>query len=272
MFVKRVGLVLAGALALTGVSACGKEAEPATVAVPPAIAATGSAPITGSAPVTSDAPIASDAAGHAVQVDGRTIGGVAPGLDLPPGSKVSDAFAAGAGATVILTEPEPKAVLSYYRESGPSADYRAVTDTSGLLLLEGETWSVTVVAQSGDSTLTFQPLAAASSESPAAVAGPEALTPVEVGVRYVPANFRFPPNAEVSDRDDKPTGASFVLTAPDSRTTVAFYRKWLPIGFFTVVGDRDEGGATTIAFTDDSGWAGTIFATRNRVAVTFKHS
>jgi hypothetical protein len=99
-----------------------------------------------------------------------------------------------------------------------------------------------------------------------------ALTGAEVSVVHVPEAFRFPPGSKVDDVDDRASGASFTLVEPDPEAAVAFYRLWLPVGFFAVTTDKVEDGTTTLAFTGDDGWAGSIFATANRVAIALRHA
>ncbi|GLY99897.1 hypothetical protein Acsp02_71500 [Actinoplanes sp. NBRC 103695] len=91
-------------------------------------------------------------------MDGKKIGGVAPGLGLPPGSKVTDSIVTGESTTIILAEPKPAAVLAHYRSKGPAAGYQVGGDTGGRLGLTGKGWSVTVTTQAKDSTLSFNPI------------------------------------------------------------------------------------------------------------------
>jgi hypothetical protein len=99
-----------------------------------------------------------------------------------------------------------------------------------------------------------------------------ALTAADVSITHVPESFRFPPGSKVDGVDDRPSGASFTLVQPDPAATVAFYRLWLPVGFFAITTDKIEDGTTTLAFTGDDGWAGSIFATANRVAIALRHA
>lgn len=154
-------------VAVLGLSACSSSPPPpgARATVSPAIstapAPTGSAP----APAASGAPFAPPTGtpapgGHEVKAGGRTIGGIAPGLDLPPRSKVTDSIVTGESTTVILAAPGPAAVLAHYRAKGPAAGYTVGSDTGGTLALTGKNWQVTVTTQAKDSTLTFQPVPA----------------------------------------------------------------------------------------------------------------
>ena len=91
-------------------------------------------------------------------------------------------------------------------------------------------------------------------------------------VRHAPSGFRLPPGSPVADLSDRESGASFTLTAPDPEAVLSFYRRDLARGAFTIVADRAEEGATSLAFRDAEGWAGTIFATAQRVTVAVKRA
>ncbi|MBL7252786.1 hypothetical protein [Paractinoplanes lichenicola] len=91
-------------------------------------------------------------------------------------------------------------------------------------------------------------------------------------VRNVPSAFPLPPGSHVTDLSDRRSGASFTLTAPDPEAVLSFYRSQLPRAF-TIVADRSSpDGATSLAFHDPDGWAGTIFATERRVTVAVKRA
>ncbi|MEU4243302.1 hypothetical protein [Actinoplanes sp. NPDC026619] len=94
----------------------------------------------------------------------------------------------------------------------------------------------------------------------------------QTGMTNVPAAFALPPGSNVTRLSDQESGASFVLTAPDSQTVLAFYRRQLALGSFTIIGDRTEHDATSLAFRDAGGWAGAIFATAHQVAVALKRA
>lgn len=91
-------------------------------------------------------------------------------------------------------------------------------------------------------------------------------------VRNVPAAFRLPSGSRVADLSDRKSGASFTLTAPDPEAVLSFYRRELPRAAFTILSDRAEDGATSLAFRDADGWAGAIFATAHRVTVAVKRA
>ncbi len=92
-------------------------------------------------------------------------------------------------------------------------------------------------------------------------------------VRNVPSAFALPPGSRVTGLSDPESGASFTLTAPGSEAVLSFYRRELAQGAFTIVADRAEAGATSLAFRDDTdGWAGTVFATEHRVTVAVKRA
>lgn len=119
-------------------------------------------------------------------------------------------------------------------------------------------------------------------EEPSAIApaaevrpvGPDARTaaPAAVAVRNVPSAFRLPAGSRVADLADRRSGASFTLTAPDPEAVLSFYRRELPRAAFTILSDRAEDGATSLAFRDADGWAGAIFATAHRVTVAVKRA
>ncbi|MBM2614935.1 hypothetical protein JIG36_05100 [Actinoplanes sp. LDG1-06] len=92
---------------------------------------------------------------------------------------------------------------------------------------------------------------------------------VGTAVRNVPSAFPLPPGSRVTDLADRESGASFTLTEPDPETVLSFYRRELPRAF-TVLADRAETGATSLAFRDAQGWAGAIYATARRVTVSVK--
>jgi hypothetical protein len=100
----------------------------------------------------------------------------------------------------------------------------------------------------------------------------QAVARTETGVRNVPAAFRLPPGSHVTNLSDRDSGASFTLTAPGPETVLSFYRRELPLGAFTIVADRAERDATSLAFRNAEGWAGAIFATAHRVTVAVKRA
>ncbi|MFY1655995.1 hypothetical protein [Micromonospora sp. WMMD1274] len=260
---QRLVPALAGIALLIPVAGCGNSTVPVrepsspgvTVATSPANPPAGSA--------------ADPSHGERVEVDGRIVLGVAPGLGFPSGSKVDTAFGAPGAATVILTAPPPEQALSHYRKAGPTSGYPVRTDTGETLHLVGRGWVVTVIATSRDTTITFahdQP--AETSAAPPPEEG-TALTGRDLGVTNLPFNFRFPPGSRLRDLSDSKTGARFTLVAPAPERVLAFYRAYLPTGFFEVTADRTVGGITTITFDKDDGeWTGTIEATSERVTVT----
>nr|WP_296065409.1 hypothetical protein [uncultured Actinoplanes sp.] len=91
-------------------------------------------------------------------------------------------------------------------------------------------------------------------------------------VRNVPSAFRLPPGSRVTALSDREAGASFTLTAPDPQAVLAFYRRELGRGTFTIVTDRTDDGATSLSFRDRDGWAGAIFATTHRVTVAVRRA
>jgi hypothetical protein len=92
------------------------------------------------------------------------------------------------------------------------------------------------------------------------------------GVRNVPSAFRLPPGSRVTALADHESGASFTLTAPGPEAVLSFYRGELPRGAFTIVSDRVEGGATSLAFRSPDGWAGIIYATAYRATVALRRA
>jgi hypothetical protein len=162
---RRAGLILTATL--LGLGACG-EASPSVREPAPATSTQKPAPPGVTAPATPfAAPTGTPApGGHEVKVGGRTIGGIAPGLDLPPGSKVTDSFVTGESTTIILAAPRPATVLAHYRAKGPAAGYPVGSDTAGTLALTGRGWQITVTTQTRDSTLTFQPVPAGAPTDP----------------------------------------------------------------------------------------------------------
>ncbi|MFG1604869.1 hypothetical protein [Actinoplanes sp. NPDC049265] len=99
-----------------------------------------------------------------------------------------------------------------------------------------------------------------------------AVTRAGAALRNVPAAFRLPSGSRVADVSDRRSGASFTLTAPDPEAVLSFYRRELPRAAFTILSDRAEDGATSLAFRDADGWAGAIFATAHRVTVAVKRA
>ena len=160
---RRAGLVLTAAIiGLSGCESSPPSATPQSAAGPSPLTSA-SAPVVASP--SAEAPFAPSTAsaapgGHEVTVDGKKIGGVAPGLDLPPGSKVTDSIVTGESTTIILAAPKPAAVLAHFRSKGPAAGYQVGGDTGGRLALTGKGWSVTVTTQAKDSTLSFNPIPA----------------------------------------------------------------------------------------------------------------
>jgi hypothetical protein len=170
--IRRTGIILSVALvALGSCRSSGPDAAPPQAK--PSVAAPGaSAPTAPAGPAASAdpgfAPSTASVApgGHEVTADGKRIGGVAPGLDLPPGSRVTDSIVTGESTTVILAAPRPAAVLAHYRSKGPKAGYQLGADDAGRLALTGRGWSVTVTTQAKDSTLTFNPIPAGEPTDP----------------------------------------------------------------------------------------------------------
>jgi hypothetical protein len=99
-----------------------------------------------------------------------------------------------------------------------------------------------------------------------------AIPEAQTGVKNVPAAFSLPPGSRVTNLSDRESGASFTLTAPDPQTVLSFYRRQLPLGAFTIVADRAELDTTSLAFRDQNGWAGAIYATEHRVTVAVKRA
>lgn len=159
------GRALAAALLLASLSACTVQ-EPPPLVLPTSVtpspgAVPGlspAAPPGSAAPSGSFAPPAATAtpSGEKTTVDGRTVSGLPPGLALPPGSRVKDVVTNGESSTVILSAPQPSAVLDHYRRTGPPLGYRAGTDTGDVLALQGRGWTVGVTTQALQSTVTFQ--------------------------------------------------------------------------------------------------------------------
>jgi hypothetical protein len=108
--------------------------------------------------------------------------------------------------------------------------------------------------------------------SPVVTRNVQAVARTQTVVKNVPAAFRLPPGSQVTDLSDHESGASFTLSAPDPQTVLAFYRRQLPFGAFTILADRSELNATSLAFRNEDGWAGTIHATAYRVTVAVKHA
>ncbi|MFI5837564.1 hypothetical protein ACIA5A_28185 [Micromonospora sp. NPDC051300] len=259
---RRVLPALAGTALLIPAAGCGDSAVPVSG---PGGAGTTSA----SAPTSTPASTAGTEQGDRVEVDGRTVVGVAPGLGFPAGSKVDTAFGDPGAATVILTAPTPEQVLAHYRQAGPAAGYPVGTDTGQTLHLAGRGWSVAVITTSRDTTVTFARDRPAERSTAPPQAEQSALTGRDLGVTNLPFNFRFPPGSQVRDLSDTAAGARLTLVEPDPERVLAFYRAALPQGFFDVTGDRTTGGTTTITFDKDDGeWTGTIEATDEGVTVT----
>ncbi|MFI5845475.1 hypothetical protein ACIA8K_37805 [Catenuloplanes sp. NPDC051500] len=157
MTARTLALTLSTGMALAVMAGCSSspapEAAPAPAATSPAAAS--EATSAAAAPPATGAP-AGSSAGDSVAVDGRTISGVAPGLEFPPGATVKDAFIGGTTSTVILSAPSPAEVLDYYRAAAPKAGYTVLTDIGSLLTLQHPNgWDVTVIGQSNDVTLNF---------------------------------------------------------------------------------------------------------------------
>ena len=92
------------------------------------------------------------------------------------------------------------------------------------------------------------------------------------GVDHLPSAFRLPPGSEVTTLSDHESGASFTLTAPDPEAVLAFYRRELPRGAFTIVADRAGPDTTSLAFRNADGWAGEIYATPRWVTVAVRRA
>ncbi|GAB2930861.1 hypothetical protein GCM10027280_18000 [Micromonospora polyrhachis] len=246
---------------LNAIAGCGNS----TVPVPGPAASSPASP--GSTGGAAPSPAGS---GQRVEVDGRTVTAVAPRLTFPAGSKVDMAFGDDTSATVILDQPAPDRVLAHYRAEAPAQGYTMVTDTGSTLHFRGYGWVVQVITTSADSTITFgldepDPEPATPGQPPADVA----MTGRELGVTNLPFNFRFPPGTRLANVSDPVAGASFTLVAPDPQTTLAFYRQYLPTGFFDIVGDETANGTTVVRFQKDEGeWTGTITVTADQVRIT----
>ncbi|NMO53769.1 hypothetical protein HH310_21620 [Actinoplanes sp. TBRC 11911] len=92
------------------------------------------------------------------------------------------------------------------------------------------------------------------------------------GVRNVPSAFLLPPGSRVTALSDHEAGASFTLTEPGPQAVLSFYRGELPQRAFTIVADRAEHGATSLAFRSPDGWAGMIYATAYRATVALRRA
>ncbi len=113
--------------------------------------------------------------------------------------------------------------------------------------------------------------------SPASIARTAARTvhaaaQAATGVNHLPSAFRLPPDSQVTMLCDRKSGASFTLTAPDPEAVLAFYRRELPRGAFTIVADRAGPDTTSLAFRNADGWAGEIYATPRWVTVAVRHA
>ncbi|MFD1321063.1 hypothetical protein [Micromonospora sonneratiae] len=255
---------LAATALLSMVPGCGNSTVPVPGPAATSPAASGSDSGAGPSPAGSS-PAGS---GQRVEVDGRTVTGVAPRLTFPAGSKVDTAFGDDTSATVILDRPAPDRVLAHYRTEAPAQGYTMVTDTGSTLYFRGYGWVVQVITTSSDSTVTFgldEPEQEVTGQPPAAVA----MTGRELGVTNLPFNFRFPPGTKLANVSDPVDGASFTLVAPDPQTVLAFYRQYLPTGFIDIVSDETANGATVVRFQKDEGeWTGTITVTADQVRIT----
>ncbi|WP_250031424.1 hypothetical protein [Paractinoplanes maris] len=100
----------------------------------------------------------------------------------------------------------------------------------------------------------------------------QAVARAETTVRNVPQAFRLPPGSRVTALSDSEAGASFTLAAPDPEAVLSFYRRELGRGAFTIVADQAGPDATSLSFRDTDGWAGTIYATPQRVAVAVRRA
>ncbi|MFF5288417.1 hypothetical protein [Paractinoplanes globisporus] len=91
-------------------------------------------------------------------------------------------------------------------------------------------------------------------------------------VHHLPSAFRLPPGSRVTTLSDHESGASFTLTAPDPDSVIAFYRRELPLGAFTIVAERAGPDTTSLAFRNADGWAGEIYVTTSWVAVAVRRA
>ncbi|MBU2666212.1 hypothetical protein KOI35_22175 [Actinoplanes bogorensis] len=144
---------------------------------------------------------------------------------------------------------------------------RIATAVATLLALAGAGACGSAPAPAGDARR-LEPAAIAPG-APAARPVARAVVAAAPGVRNMPAALRLPPGSQVTGLSDRESGASFTLTAPDSAAVLAFFRSELPRGF-TIVADRTDHGATSLSFRDSGAWAGTIFATAQRVTVAVR--
>lgn len=122
-------------------------------ATTPAATPTTATPTTGAAPTV---------VGDTVQVDGRLLQGVPPGLGFPAGTKIeaTNSYSPTSGNVAIAAPPED-ALLTYYRALLPAAGYRVVADTSGTLTFVGKGFRGTLVGMgSSGAVLTWAPAAA----------------------------------------------------------------------------------------------------------------
>lgn len=100
----------------------------------------------------------------------------------------------------------------------------------------------------------------------------QAVARARTAVRNLPAAFRLPPESQVTALTDHEAGASFTLATPDPEAVLSFYRRELPLGAFTIVADQAQHDATSLAFRNADGWAGSIYATAHRVTVAVRRA
>ncbi len=100
----------------------------------------------------------------------------------------------------------------------------------------------------------------------------QAVARARTAVRHLPAAFRLPPDSQVTALTDHESGATFTLATPDPEAVLSFYRRELPLGAFTIVADQAQHDATSLAFRNADGWAGSIYATAHRVTVAVRRA
>lgn len=96
--------------------------------------------------------------GDTVQVDGRTIQGMPPGLTFPNDARVEATTAFGpASGSVVVSAPEEEELFSFFRSSLAAGDYRIASDAAGVLAFTGNGFRGSLVGKGDGGVLTWAP-------------------------------------------------------------------------------------------------------------------
>lgn len=266
--------VVASALLAT---ACGNAAVPLDATAPSVSASPAASPVeTTGTPAATPTPSAETSMptvpgettiiepGEKIVVDGRTVE-VPPGLRFPEDAKISDSL----GRVITFTAPGAAEFAVWFRAELPRAGYEVITDLEGsFMAFDGRGWGGTLSFGSDSVDFIYGEYEPEGEDTETDTLDDYPMTPRELNITGVPFHFRFPPSTEIMDLNDTPTGSSFTIIGPSPADVLEFYENnVLTTVHFDILEKKTSGAETTITFTNDDGWIGTmVFGDEVRVS------